>query len=64
MNLNMIQPRNKTEDLLLSITKNCETFLKKLLQNYKKHSNSGLTNQEKLFVLLHLSRLKDHGCSD
>ena len=25
MNLNMIKPKNETEDLLLSITKNCET---------------------------------------
>ena len=25
MNLNMIQAKNETEDLLLSITKNCET---------------------------------------
>ena len=24
----MIQPKNKTEDLLLSITKNCETLIK------------------------------------
>ena len=28
MNLNMIQPRNKTEDFLPSITKNCETLIK------------------------------------
>ena len=28
MNLNMIRPRNETEDLLLSITKNCETLFK------------------------------------
>ena len=28
MNLNMIQPKNQTEDLLLSITKNCETLIK------------------------------------
>ena len=28
MNLNMIQPKNKTEDLLLSIFKNCETLIK------------------------------------
>ena len=28
MNLNMIRPKNKTEDLLLSITKNCETLIK------------------------------------
>ena len=25
MNLNMIRPKNETEDILLSITKNCET---------------------------------------
>ena len=28
MNLNMIQPKNQTEDLLLSITKNCQTLIK------------------------------------
>ena len=28
MNLNMIQPMNQTEDLILSITKNCETLIK------------------------------------
>ena len=27
MNLNMFRPKNKTEDLLLSITKNCETLI-------------------------------------
>ena len=27
MNLNMIRPKNETEDLLLSITKNCETIV-------------------------------------
>ena len=27
MNLNMIQPKNETEDLLLSITKNCEKLV-------------------------------------
>ena len=27
MNLNMIQPKNETEDLLLSITKNCQTLI-------------------------------------
>ena len=26
MNLNMIRPKNDTEDLLLSVTKNCETL--------------------------------------
>ena len=27
MNLNMIQPKNETKDLLLSITNNCETLI-------------------------------------
>ena len=27
MNLNIIQPKNKSEDLLLSITRNCETLI-------------------------------------
>ena len=27
MKLNMIRPKNETEDLLLSITKNCETLI-------------------------------------
>ena len=27
MNLNMIRPKNETQDLLLSITKNCETLI-------------------------------------
>ena len=27
MNLNMIRPKNDTEDLILSITKNCETLI-------------------------------------
>ena len=28
MNLNKIRPKNETDDLLLSITKNCETLIK------------------------------------
>ena len=27
MNLNMVRPKNETEDILLSITKNCETLI-------------------------------------
>ena len=33
MNLKLIRPRNRTEDLLLSITKNCETLIE---QTHKK----------------------------
>ena len=37
MNLNMVPPKNGTEDLLLSITKNSETLIKKLIRKQKKH---------------------------
>ena len=33
MNLNMIRPKNETEDLVLSVTKNCETLIE---QTHKK----------------------------
>ena len=33
MNLNLVRPKNQTGDLLLSITKNCETLIK---QTHKK----------------------------
>ena len=29
MNLNMIRPKNETEDLLISITKNCKTLIQR-----------------------------------
>ena len=32
MNLNMIRPKNETENLLLSITKNCETLIEQTLR--------------------------------
>ena len=32
MNLNMIRLKNQTEDLLLSVTKNCETLIKQTHQ--------------------------------
>ena len=32
MNLNMIRPKSETEDLLLSITKNCETLIEQTLR--------------------------------
>ena len=37
MNLNMIRPKNETKDLLLSITKNCETLIK---QTHTKPQNT------------------------
>ena len=37
MNLNMIRPKNETEDTLLSITKNCETLIDQSHKKQKKH---------------------------
>ena len=41
MNLNLIRPKNETEDILLSITKNCEKLNKQTQklnkQNQKEH---------------------------
>ena len=43
MNLNMIQPKNETEDLLLSITNNCETLIE---QTHRKgRRNIGIQNE-------------------
>ena len=36
MNLNMIRPKNETENLLLSITKNCETLIEQTHRKAKK----------------------------
>ena len=36
MNLDMIRPKNKTEELLLSINKSCETLFTQITQNHEK----------------------------
>ena len=62
MNLNNIRPKNETEDLLVSVTKIVEHFLKRLTQNHKKHLN--LPNQRKYSLLNHQSQLKNAGWLD
>ena len=65
MNLNKIQTKNGTEDLLLSITKNCETLIKQAhtrAEETLRHWNLKWPNQVKHFVPNHLSRLKVLGC--
>ena len=37
MNLNMIRPKNETEDLLLPKTKNCKTLFKQTHRKTEKH---------------------------
>ena len=40
MNLNMIRPKNETEDLLLSITKNCRTLIEQTDRKAEETMNS------------------------
>ena len=65
MNLKMIRPKNETEDLLLSITKNCGTLIE---QTHAKPQETlefkMIPNQEKHFISIHQFRLKKIGCWD
>ena len=47
MNVDMFRPENETEDLLLSITRNCEKFKKQIHKKHKKHYKLSLPNQRK-----------------
>ena len=60
MNLNMIRANNETEDLLLSIIKNCET-LNKVIGDQKKLLISELSKQEVHFISIYQSQLKAPG---
>ena len=61
LNLNMIWPKNETEDLSLSMTKNCETPIKHLIQNLGKQLNLNLLKQGKHFFSIRQSQSKDAG---
>ena len=49
MNLDMIQPRIETEDLLLSVTKNCETVIKHTHEKPQKTFEYKLTQPRETF---------------
>ena len=49
MNLNMIRPKNKTEDLLLSITKNCETLIEQTHRKPEKTLDFKLNKSKETF---------------
>ena len=60
MNLNLIRPKNETEDLLLSITKNCETLINQTLTIAQETLEfKMIRSKKKHFVPIHLSGLKD-----
>ena len=49
MNLNMIRPENETEDLLLSITENCETLIDQTHRNAEETLEFKLTKPKETF---------------
>ena len=49
MSLNMIKPTKQTEDLLLSITKNCETLIKQTHRKTKRTAEFNLVHPRETF---------------
>ena len=49
MNLNMIRPKNQTEDLLLSITKNCQTLTKQTHRKAEETLEFKMIKQREIF---------------
>ena len=49
MNLNMIRPKNETEDLLLSITKNCETLIEQTDRDAEETLEFKMTQSKQTF---------------
>ena len=48
-NLDLVQPKNKTKDLLLSLTKNCETPIKQIQTKLKQTLKIKLTKPREIF---------------
>ena len=61
MNLNMIRPKNDTEDLLLSITKNCETLIEKTHRKAAETLEFKRINQEKHSISHNQFKFKEIG---
>ena len=59
MNLDMIRPKNETETLLLSITKNCETLIEQTHRNSEETLEFKLNKSREMFQFSHQSRLKE-----
>ena len=51
----MIRLKNQTEDLLLTVTRNCEKVIEKAHTKPQKRFNLSLLNQEQLSLLSNLS---------
>ena len=59
MNLDMLRPRNETEDLLLSRTKNYETLIKQTHTKPQRTLEYKLIEPKQTFFSNHQSQLKD-----
>ena len=60
MNLNMIRPKNETEDLLLSITKNCETLIEQTHRKAEETLEFRMTKSRETFHFKPLIQVKDN----
>ena len=58
----MIRPKKEIEDLLFSITKNCETPNKQTHTRPEETLEFKLAKQKETFISHHLYRLNDLGC--
>ena len=54
MNLNMIRPKNTTEDFLLSITKKCEKLIEQTHRTAEETLDFKLTKPRESFISNHL----------
>ena len=61
MNLYLIGPRNETEDLLLSITENCESLIEQTHREAEEILDFKMTEPRKHFILIHQFKLKEIG---
>ena len=59
MNLNMIRPKNETEDLLLSITKNCETLIEQTHRKAEETLEFKMIKPRKTFHFKQPIQIKD-----
>ena len=62
MNLNMVQPKNQTQDLLLSITKNCEKLVEQTHRKPEETLEFKMIKSKKHFILTYQYKLKETGC--
>ena len=60
MNLKMIRPKNETEGLLLSITKNCETLIEQTHRKAEETLEDRLTKSREVFHFNLLIQIKGH----